>query len=218
MPTSPQSPPMPAASWGFGWASDNPALRQHDRDTIAARYSATNLATRYYNPDLHCGAFALPSYIAKRVEAGKMSNPIKYYFACISPWSYLGLDGLVDIASKHGRDIALMPIDVGRGWKETGAGRPLGERPEVLQSYRLIELPRWAAWRGVPINAEPKHFPVPFLLSSHVIIAARQAGLDTIGRDTCPDARMLVGRTQYQRPRRRHCNPRRARSRWRRAG
>ena len=56
---------------GFGWASDNPALRQHDRDTIAARYSATNLATRYYNPDLHCGAFALPSYIAKRVEAGK---------------------------------------------------------------------------------------------------------------------------------------------------
>jgi len=56
---------------GFGWASDNPALRQHDRDTIAARYSATNLATRYYNPDLHCGAFALPSYIAKLVEAGK---------------------------------------------------------------------------------------------------------------------------------------------------
>ncbi|MBT5569671.1 MAG: 2-hydroxychromene-2-carboxylate isomerase [Alphaproteobacteria bacterium] len=110
-----------------------------------------------------------------------MSKPIKYYFACISPWSYLGLDGLVEIASKHGRDIALMPTDVGRSWGETGAGRPLGERPEVLQSYRLVELPRWAAWRGVPINAEPKHFPAPYLLSSHVIIAAGHAGLDTIG-------------------------------------
>ena len=110
-----------------------------------------------------------------------MTSPIKYYFACVSPWSYLGLDGLVKIASKHGRDIALMPTDVGRTWAETGAGRPLGERPEVLQSYRLIELPRWGKWRGVPINAEPKYFPAPFLLSSNVIIAAGQAGLDTLG-------------------------------------
>ena len=109
-----------------------------------------------------------------------MSNPIKYYFACMSPWSYLGFDRLVEIAGRHGRDITLMPTDVGRSWSETGAGRPLGERPKVLQSYRLIALRRWAAWRGIPINAEPKHFPVPNLLSSHVIIAAGQAGIDTI--------------------------------------
>lgn len=110
-----------------------------------------------------------------------MSNPIKYYFACMSPWSYLGFDRLVEIAGRYGRDITLMPTDVGRSWSETGAGQPLGERPKVLQSYRLIELRRWAAWRGIPINAEPKHFPVPNLLSSHVIIAAGQAGIDTIG-------------------------------------
>lgn len=107
-----------------------------------------------------------------------MSDPIKFYFACVSPWSYLGFDKLVDISDKHDREVALKPTDVGRTWSETGAGQPLGARPEVLQSYRLQELPRWAAWRGAPINAEPKHFPAPFMLSSNVIIAARQSGAD----------------------------------------
>lgn len=107
-----------------------------------------------------------------------MSDPIKFYFACVSPWSYLGLDKLREIAERHGRTIAFKPTNVGRTWAETGAGQPLGNRPEVLQSYRLLELPRWGQWRGVPINPEPKHFPAPFLLSSHVIIAAGQAGED----------------------------------------
>lgn len=107
-----------------------------------------------------------------------MSDPIRFYFACVSPWSYLGLDALKDIADRHNRTIAFKPTNVGRTWSETGAGQPLGNRPAVLQSYRLLELPRWGAWRGVPINPEPKHFPAPFLLSSHVIIAAGQAGED----------------------------------------
>ena len=93
----------------------------------------------------------------------------------------MGLDALVELADKHGREIALKPTDVGRTWSETGSGRPLGERPDVMKSYRLLELPRWAAWREIPVNSEPKHFPAPYLLSSHVIIAAGQAELDTIG-------------------------------------
>jgi spermidine synthase len=56
---------------GFGWGTDNTALRQTSRDEIAARAAAINLTTRYYNADLHGGAFALPTYIAERVEAGK---------------------------------------------------------------------------------------------------------------------------------------------------
>ena len=102
-----------------------------------------------------------------------MSTPIDFYFACISPWSYLTVDELKRIADTHGRTIAFKPTDVGRTWGETGAGRPLGDRPHVLQDYRLI-----AAWRGTEINSEPKHFPVPFLPSSNVIIAARQTGAD----------------------------------------
>ena len=107
-----------------------------------------------------------------------MTAPIDFYFACVSPWSYLAVDELKRLADAHGRSIAFKPTDVGRTWGETGAGRPLGDRPQVLQDYRLIELPLWAAWRGTEINTRPKHFPAPYQLSSNVIIAARQTGAD----------------------------------------
>ena len=107
-----------------------------------------------------------------------MSDPIDFYFACVSPWSYLAIDELNSIAESHKRSIAFKPIDVGRSWNEAGAGQPLGSRPQVLQDYRLLELPRWAAWRKTEINSHPKYFPAPFHLSSHVIIAALQSGHD----------------------------------------
>ncbi len=107
-----------------------------------------------------------------------MSAPIDFYFACVSPWSYLAVDELKRLADAHGRTVAFKPIDVGRSWGETSAGRPLGDRPKVLQDYRLIELPRWAEWRGTEINTHPEYFPAPFHLSSNVIIAARQTGAD----------------------------------------
>ena len=105
-----------------------------------------------------------------------MTTPIDFYFACISPWSYLAVDELERLAHAHDRQVAYKPIDVRRAWQETGAGRALGDRPQVLQDYRLIDLPRWTAWRGTELNTAPKHFPVPFQPSSNVIIAARQTG------------------------------------------
>lgn len=56
---------------GFGWATDDVSLRRCDAATLARRYANAKLKTKYYNPNLHTGAFALPTYIAKRVEAGK---------------------------------------------------------------------------------------------------------------------------------------------------
>lgn len=47
----------------FAWASDNPELRQQPVDVIAERFTAAKLKTRYYNPDIHVAAFALPQYI-----------------------------------------------------------------------------------------------------------------------------------------------------------
>jgi len=104
-----------------------------------------------------------------------MSNPIKFYFVCVSPWSYLAIDKLKDIALSNQRQIDFRPIDVAVSWKITGAGQPLNKRPEVLQAYRIIELQRWAKWRNINININPKFFPVPFALSSRVIIAALES-------------------------------------------
>ncbi len=106
------------------------------------------------------------------------SSTIDFYFVCISPWSLLGIDLLNDVAARYDRSVAYKPINVARSWRETGAGRPMGERPQVLLDYRLIEIERWAKFRGMPVDVNPKHFPVPYAPSSHLVIAARQAGAD----------------------------------------
>jgi len=53
----------------FGWASDDAAHRRTPLDVLEARYAAAGIATRYYNPQVHLGAFALPGYIADLIEA-----------------------------------------------------------------------------------------------------------------------------------------------------
>jgi spermidine synthase len=54
----------------FGWASDNAKLRHHKRRKIAKRYErAGSFPTRYWRPDVHVAAFALPTYVRELVEA-----------------------------------------------------------------------------------------------------------------------------------------------------
>ena len=48
----------------LGWASDDPAKRQVPTAEIAKRFATANFATRYYLPDIHHPAFALPRCIA----------------------------------------------------------------------------------------------------------------------------------------------------------
>ncbi len=52
----------------FGWASDDDTHRRTSLDILEARYAAARIATRYYNPHVHLGAFALPGYIADLIE------------------------------------------------------------------------------------------------------------------------------------------------------
>jgi len=57
---------VPTYIWGFmalGWASDDPAHRRRPLATIEKRHAAAGLDTRYYNPEIHLGAFALPTYM-----------------------------------------------------------------------------------------------------------------------------------------------------------
>jgi spermidine synthase len=56
----------------FAWASDDPRLRQTDLGTLRERYRQSGITTRYYNPEIHHAAFALPEYVLKAV--GKADN------------------------------------------------------------------------------------------------------------------------------------------------
>jgi spermidine synthase len=57
----------------MGWASKDKKLRHHPVRTIAARYhKAGRFKTKYWTPEVHVAAFALPRFIAEHVgRAGK---------------------------------------------------------------------------------------------------------------------------------------------------
>jgi spermidine synthase len=56
----------------MGWASDDVSLRALAPATIAQRYrDAGSFPTRYWTPEVHSAAFALPRFIAEHVERAK---------------------------------------------------------------------------------------------------------------------------------------------------
>lgn len=110
-------------------------------------------------------------------DAGGMEGnmQIDYFFTCASPWSFLGLAPLRQIAQKHGAGIVPHPVDYGTIFPATG-GLPLPKRAPERQAYRLTELRRWSAFRDVPVVLQPAHFPVSDALANKALLALRQGG------------------------------------------
>ncbi len=106
-----------------------------------------------------------------------MSKHVDYYFATISPFMYLGHDRLVAIAAKHGATIAVKPINLGEVFPVSG-GLPLSKRAPQRQAYRLVELERWSDHLDIPLNCQPRFFPVNGDLAASWILAAQEQGLD----------------------------------------
>jgi 2-hydroxychromene-2-carboxylate isomerase len=114
------------------------------------------------------------------MEAGPMAKVVDYYMSPLSPWTYLGAQRFIALARAAGAEIRLKPLNTGEVFAATG-GLPLAKRAPARQAYRLVELARWKRHLGLPMNIQPKHFPVPDRLAAGLIVAARQAGLDAIG-------------------------------------
>ncbi|MCC6888824.1 MAG: polyamine aminopropyltransferase [Hyphomicrobiales bacterium] len=56
----------------IGWATDNTALRHTRLKTLGERYrKAGRFKTRYWTPEVHLAAFALPRFIAELVDRAK---------------------------------------------------------------------------------------------------------------------------------------------------
>ena len=56
----------------LGWASDNAELKTISTDALTERFNAAKIETRYYTPDVHRAAFALPKFILDAVERGRL--------------------------------------------------------------------------------------------------------------------------------------------------
>ena len=58
-------PTYPSGHWLFGFASKKlDPIKDVDFD----RWKAFGLKTKYYNPQLHLGAFALPTYVQEMLD------------------------------------------------------------------------------------------------------------------------------------------------------
>lgn len=51
----------------LGWATQDQHLRGQDLDVLEARFAAAAIATRYYTPAIHRGAFALPRFVEEAI-------------------------------------------------------------------------------------------------------------------------------------------------------
>jgi spermidine synthase len=65
---------VPTYVGGFmtlGWSAQDAALRRHAAETIRARAAAAGIlgTTRYWSPEVHAAAFALPPYVAALLPA-----------------------------------------------------------------------------------------------------------------------------------------------------
>lgn len=105
---------------------------------------------------------------------------IDYFFICSSPFAYLGHKAFHELAARHDATIRYRPIDIMGVWEESGSV-PLRQRTPVRQRYRRIELQRIADIRGLPINLEPKHFPVDSSLADRCIGTLTRQGDDPSG-------------------------------------
>jgi 2-hydroxychromene-2-carboxylate isomerase len=106
-----------------------------------------------------------------------MDKTIDYYFTPVSPFTYLGHGRFVAMAAKYGASVAVKPVDYGRIFPASG-GLPLKQRAPQRQAYRLVELRRWSSRLGMPLNLQPKFFPVSGELASKWILAAEERGTD----------------------------------------
>jgi 2-hydroxychromene-2-carboxylate isomerase len=95
---------------------------------------------------------------------------LSYYFTPVSPWTYLGHERFLRIARAAQATVEVLPVDYGAIFPASG-GLPLAKRAPQRQAYRLVELRRFSAHLGVPLNLQPKFFPADPTLASQLIVA-----------------------------------------------
>ena len=114
-----------------------------------------------------------------------MSKVVDYFMTPVSPWTYLGHERFRAICARHGAQVQLRVMDLGKVFPASG-GVPLKDRAPQRRAYRLVELRRWRDSLGIPLTVEPKFFPVPAEAPATAVLAVLErhgtdAALDVAG-------------------------------------
>jgi 2-hydroxychromene-2-carboxylate isomerase len=111
-----------------------------------------------------------------------MSVNVYYYMTPVSPFTYLGHERFREICRRHGAQVNLRVMDLGKVFPASG-GVALKDRPPQRRAYRLMELKRWRDFLAIPLTVEPKFFPVPAEAAATAVLAV----LERHGTDTALD-------------------------------
>lgn len=104
-----------------------------------------------------------------------MPRSIDYFLTMASPWAYLGHARFMELAAAHGLSVNILPLPLLRLFPETG-GLPLPQRHPARQRYRLVELQRWSAHRGLPLVPQPRFRPFDPTALDRAVVALILAG------------------------------------------
>ena len=105
---------------------------------------------------------------------------ITYFFATISPFTYLAGTRMEVVAQKHGATVEYRPMDLMAVFGRTG-GVPPGDRHINRIEMRAQELQREANKLHMPMNFKPAFFPVNMAPSSYAFISAGRHGNGDLG-------------------------------------
>ena len=116
-------------------------------------------------------------YIKKKV---KFMAHITYFFATISPFTYLAGTRMEAVAKKHSASVEYRPMDLMAVFGRTG-GVPPKDRHISRIEMRAQELQRKAKKLKMPMNFKPIFFPVNMAPSSYALISASRYGDGDLG-------------------------------------
>lgn len=99
-------------------------------------------------------------------------TPIEIYYDFNSPYGYIGVNKIEDLAAKHGRTVVWKPTLLGAIFKVTGAG-PLPNFP-LKGEYSKRDFGRSARYHGLELNEPDEHPFSPVAASRAVFWAGDQ--------------------------------------------
>lgn len=80
---------------------------------------------------------------------------IDFYLDFISSFAYLARGRLLDIARRHGADIAYHPVDIAQLRHAAGNTGPSTSAIPPKMAYMQTDVRRWAALYGIPVVTKP---------------------------------------------------------------